>query len=116
MMPHQWLHDVADPVGQPLRHATIEHRFPAERDIVGTDRQRPQPDRQWYRAIAFGDRQRERERHMPGVEPLLACRGSHDAFGGAAIGALWWLIAGLRERTARPCKKQPTVITMASAN
>jgi hypothetical protein len=82
---------------QPLRWAAIEHRLPAEHAMTGTDRQRPQPDRQRYRAIACCDGRRQRERHMPGVEPLPACCGSHDAFGGDAIAALRRRIVGLRE-------------------
>jgi hypothetical protein len=39
MMPRQRRHDVADPVGQPLCQTAIEHRLPAERDIVGAGRQ-----------------------------------------------------------------------------
>src|SRR5688500_776891 len=113
MMSRQRRHDVADPVGQSLRQTAIKHRLPAERDIVGTDRQRPQPDRQRYHAIAFGDARREREDHLPGVEPLLARCGAHDAFGGDAIDALRGRIVGLRE-TARSSKKPLSVITMAS--
>jgi hypothetical protein len=36
---------------------------------------------------------------MPGVEPLLACRGNHDAFGGDATDALRGRIIGLCENS-----------------